>query len=224
MEITVDLFSGLWPIQILDSAIPIEEYCTVDLSIKNPELESMEISKADECQQYIATVLKRNGAQVAYGGYLEQRNLYGSSKRFKGEEPRNIHLGMDFWCVAGTEVLSPLDGRVHSFANNSDYGNYGPTIILEHQYSGFSFYTLYGHLSLDSLTNLYVGKSFARGDVLCKLGTPEINVGYAPHLHFQLILDLQDYAGDYPGVCSRGDLEFYKTNCPDPNLLLGMLS
>lgn len=224
MELIDNLFSRLRPIQILDKVIPIADYCPIDLSITNKEIKSLDISNADECQKYITAVLKRNEAQVAYGGYLEQRDLYGSSKRFEGEEPRNIHLGLDFWCEAGTKVGVPIDGVVHSFANNSDFGNYGPTIILEHSYEGYSFYSLYGHLSTDSLENIHVGKSFARGEVLCRLGTPEINVGYAPHLHFQLILDLQDANGDYPGVCSKGDLEFYKTNCPDPNLLLGILS
>jgi hypothetical protein len=41
--------------------------------------------------------------------------------------------------------LAALDGRVHSFQNNDSLGNYGPTIILEHQVEDLTFYTLYGH-------------------------------------------------------------------------------
>ena len=47
-----------------------------------------------------------------------------------------------------------------------------------------------------------------------------MNGDYAPHLHFQIIKDVQDFVGDYPGVCSKMDLEFYKKNCLDPELLL----
>ena len=32
--------------------------------------------------------------------------------------------------------------------------------------------------------------------------------------------NITDYTGDYPGVCSTLNLDFYLENCPDPNLLL----
>ncbi|UOY05958.1 peptidoglycan DD-metalloendopeptidase family protein [Muricauda sp. SCSIO 64092] len=221
MEIVQSIKKGLGPIPILDSSIPVSQYCPINLSKDNRELNSVNVSDARECQDYVDVVLKRNGGRVAYGGYLEKRNLYGDSERFKGKEPRDIHLGMDFWCTSGTKVLAPLNGVVHSFANNSDFGNYGPTVILRHQIKGDSFYTLYGHLSLESLGGLYMGKVIEKGEPFVSLGTPDINVGYAPHLHFQLVLDLDNYQGDYPGVCSKKDLVYFRKNCPDPNLLLG---
>lgn len=206
-------------IQILDTSIGLAEYVTVDLSSENPELLNVVISNPDECQVYIDKVLKDNIALVAYGGYLEKRNLYTSSNRFSEDKIRDIHLGMDFWCVARTKVITPLDGKVHSFQNNSDKGNYGPTIILEHKIKNVSFYTLYGHLSMDSLNGLYIGKEFIKGEAIATLGTPDINVNYAPHLHFQIINEVGNFIGDYPGVCHSSDLDFFKNNCPDPNLL-----
>lgn len=209
------------PIPILGRNIPVTSYCPIDLSVNNRELDTISISSAEACQQYVSHVLDREKSKVAYGGYMEKRNLYEDSERFNGMEPRNIHLGVDFWCDAGTEVLAPLDGIVHSFANNADYGNYGPTIILTHKISGKRFHTLYGHLSLRSLEGLYVGKVINTGTILGALGTPEVNVGYAPHLHFQLIRDIGDYQGDYPGVCSKSDLKYFSDNCPNPNFILG---
>lgn len=206
-------------VQILDNAIKQEDYCAIDLSSENPELLGVAISEPHSCQSYIDKVLKRNNAKVACGGYLEKRNLYALSYRFSEGKERNIHLGMDFWCNANTKVIVPITGKVHSFKNNSDFGNYGPTIILEHAIDSFSFYTLYGHLSLESLHNLYVGKEFTKGENLGTLGTPDINVNYAPHLHFQIIQTIGDYSGDYPGVCNKDDVNFYKSNCLDPNLL-----
>ena len=167
--------------------------------------------------------MKLQNAKVAYGGYLEKRGIYRRSDYFNQEDPeteRNIHLGLDLWIEAGTPVFSPLEGHIHSFKNNTNYGDYGPCIILEHYLNGFKFYTLYGHLSFESLIDREVGTIIQRGEQIATLGIPEVNGKYPPHLHFQIIKDLQDYDGDYPGVCNKINLEFYLENCPDPNLLL----
>ncbi len=172
----------------------------------------------DTVFQYIHSA----NANGAYGGYLEKRNLYQSSERFN-DNPQNvryIHLGVDFWVAENTPVLVPYDGLVHSFANNDDRGNYGPTIILEHHINQFKFYTLFGHLSLESIQNLKPNQIVKQGELLAYLGNHQVNGGYPPHLHFQLILDLQGYQGDYPGVSASNDLEFYKNNCPNPLAIL----
>lgn len=206
-------------IAILDTGIPLSQYCPIDLSSSNRDLDKFDITLPESCQAYVDQVLSQNNAQVAYGGYLEHRSLY-RSQRFVTSGQRDIHLGMDFWCDAGTKVIAPLYGRVLSFKNNSDIGNYGPTIILEHQMGDILFHTLYGHLSLESLNGLQINQPFFKGQVLGTLGTSDINVNYAPHLHFQIISDVEGCAGDYPGVCSRNKLDFYQKNCPNPNLLL----
>ncbi len=209
-------------IAILDMEISIGKYIPLDLSILNIELETLDISNPLVCQDYIDKVVNNDSSSLAYGGYLERRNLYSKSPGFgiKGEEERNIHLGMDFWAKAGTKVIAPLGGVVHSFKNNAVSGDYGPTIILEHVLNGIQFYTLYGHLSIESLQGLYKNKDFKAGEVLATLGDTPINVNYAPHLHFQIIKELGDFKGDYPGVCAQKDLHTYQKNCPDPNLLL----
>lgn len=210
------------PVAILDAKIPLSAHTPIDLSAYNTDLEDLVVTDPDQCQAYIDQILKQNSAAVAYGGYLEQRNLYVDKSGFttQGKPPRNVHLGMDFWAPAGTQVVTPLHGKVHSFQNNTTPGDYGPTIILVHEVNEITFHTLYGHLSLESLEGLYVGKEFQSGETLATLGTPDINVNYAPHLHFQIIQDLQNNQGDYPGVCTRTDLDFYSRNCPNPNLLL----
>lgn len=210
------------PTRLFKETFSHADYIPLDLSVTNKMLDAYNITDAKECQEYINKVLREQNGKIAYGGYLEKRNLYGSADRFKGEAIRNIHLGMDFWIAAGTPIYCPLAGTVHSFANNADFGNYGPTIILHHIYKEYSFYTLYGHLSLESLEGLSVGKAIPKGTVFATLGAPEVNVGYAPHLHFQVILDVEQFNGDYPGVCAVERLSFYQNNCPNPNLLLGL--
>ncbi len=197
-------------------------YTRLDLSQQNEVLSDYDITDALQCQAYIDAVLYSKKADIAYGGYLERRNLYQNSTHFNhaGQQDRNIHLGIDLWVKAGTPLLAPLSGKIHSFANNGGYGNYGPTIILVHSTPALKFYTLYGHLSRTSLENIAEGKIVSQGSVLGAVGNTPENGGYAPHLHFQIILELQGYKGDYPGVSTHQDRNFYQKNCPDPNLLL----
>ena len=207
---------------ILDAAISIAKYVPIDFSVKNEELARVDLSDPYKTENFIDNYLREKNALVAYGGYNEERNLYKSSSIFNTqfEEVRNIHLGVDFWTKAGTIVRCPLDGIVHSFKNNATSGDYGPTIVLEHHLNDVVFYTLYGHLSIASLDKLFVGKEIKKGTKLAYLGIPEENVNYAPHLHFQIIKDLQGKTGDYPGVCSKKEKTAYLENCPDPLLLL----
>ena len=131
-------------------------------------------------------------------------------------------MGLDLWIEADTPIYAPLNGTIHSFKNNGNYGDYGPTLILKHLIDQIEFYTLYGHLSLASLEGLNVGIEVKQGEQIATLGTAEVNGDYPPHLHFQIIKDLQNFKGDYPGVSNQLGLEFYTQNCPDPNLLLGL--
>jgi murein DD-endopeptidase MepM/ murein hydrolase activator NlpD len=162
-------------------------------------------------------------AQPSYGGYGEDRSVY-TQELFApaGEEPRTIHLGLDIFAPAGTEVVTPFPARVHSSRINDKPGDYGPTIILEHAIDGGVFYTLYGHLSRDSLKGLKPGAAFMAGEPVATLGTRNENGGWPPHLHFQVILDLKGMRGDYPGVCKRSERDQWLSICPDPRPLLGL--
>ena len=211
------------PLYVLDSKIPIQDYIPLDLSNRNQVLKNVDTSSSKEFEVFIFEYLKSNHAQVAFGGYNEARTIYQRSTHFNPRDAtpqRNIHLGMDLWLEANAPVFSPLDAVVHSFENNANYGDYGPTFILKHNVDGVVFYTLYGHLSLESLTVLKVGQHFKQGERIAVLGDASVNGDYPPHLHFQIIRNLQGFKGDYPGVCSKQDLAFYLSNCPDPNLLL----
>jgi murein DD-endopeptidase MepM/ murein hydrolase activator NlpD len=206
-------------VKVIDSSIPYSKYTPLDLSVSNTKLAEIDLVNAGIFENFIENHLQENDSEVAFGGYNEVRNLYNENSHFN-EENRNIHLGIDFWIKAGTPVLAALDGKVHSFNFNAGNGNYGPTIILEHSFENHIFYTLYGHLSTDSIAEIEIGAAFNKGQVLATLGDSSVNGGYSSHLHFQIIKKIDRYFGDYPGVCSKNDLEYYLENCPDPNLLL----
>ena len=138
-------------------------------------------------------------------------------------EPRRLHLGVDIWGPAETPVYAPLEGTVHSYAFNEAYGDYGATLILQHDINGFLFHTLYGHLSLASIQQKQEGQLIAKGEWIAAFGEPAENGHWPPHLHFQIIVDMQGMKGDYPGVCRFSEKEKYLTNCPDADSILGMM-
>ena len=213
------LTSGFTP--VIGGEYPKEDYAYIDLSQNNRDLLKLEVASSKAFSIFVDEYLRNKNKKAAYGGYNELRTLYNRSELFNNTEAnRNIHIGLDVWVPAYSEIISPLDGKIHSFKDNDNFGDYGPTIILEHTFDDRTFFTLYGHLSRKSLQNLSPGAEVKAGDKIAELGNFEENGDYAPHLHFQIMEDMQDYTGDYPGVVKKEDLDHYLKNCPDPNLLL----
>ena len=146
----IQLLKSLKAHPVVDRSIQNSAYIPLDLSIYNTKLKAVNVSSSDNLEQFIWDYMKNHNAKVAYGGYLEQRGIYKRSDYFNQSNPeteRNIHLGLDFWIEADTPIYAPLKGTIHSFKNNSNYGDYGPTLILKHLIDQIEFYTLYGHLS-----------------------------------------------------------------------------
>ena len=216
------LFLQLENVKVIDISIPYSQYCPIDLSVSNSELSKIDIKSPNDLEIFIENHLRNNNAKVTYGGYNELRNLYKGNILFNDSlaDERNIHIGMDLWIKAGTSVLAALDGTVYGFDNNSGPGNYGPTIILKHHLENHIFYTLYGHLSMESLTKIEIGSFFKQGQQIATLGNPTVNGGYSPHLHFQIIKNIESIISDYPGVCNKKRLNYYLENCPNNNLIL----
>ena len=138
---------------VIAPEIGIESYISIDLSIQNTSLSINDLRSSSSFSNYINAYLESHSKQIAYGGYLERRLLYSRSIHFNTNinHQRDIHLGIDLWCVVNTAVTAAFCGRIHSFKNNTNFGDYGPTIIIEHQFEEFQFFTLYGHLSLASI-------------------------------------------------------------------------
>jgi 4-aminobutyrate aminotransferase-like enzyme len=162
------------------------------------------------------------GADVAIGHYCEDRNVYESDFFVdEGKESRTVHLAVDLFAPAGTPVYAALDGKVFLFNDNTAHLDNGPMIVLEHETDqGIKFHTLYAHLSRESLEGLFVGKEIASGQQIATMGTEEVNVGWPPHTHFQIILDLCDMAHDIFGVAALSELPVWRSICPNPNLIL----
>lgn len=194
----------------------------MDFTGGNNELTTTDISDTEKFSMYINQKLLAANARYGVGGYGENRILYRRSNLFNGVEPRSIHLGVDIWGPVGTTVYAPLGGMVHSLAFNDHFGDYGATIILQHQLDTIQFHTLYGHISLADLANVMPGNYVNRGQVIAHFGPPAENGNWPPHLHFQVINDLRLREGDYPGVSTISESGYYLDNCPDADLILDM--
>lgn len=193
----------------------------LDFSESNKNLLVQNLTETAVFSDYVFDVMLSKNQYTGIGGYDENRVIYRQRDHFTNQEnPRSIHLGIDIWADAGEAIYSPLAGEVHSFAFNNQFGDYGPTIILKHQLEEIEFYTLYGHLSLESLDGLYEGKQFAAGEKIAAIGNFPENGDWPPHLHFQVIGEIGEYKGDFPGVSSIENRENFLRICPDPNLIL----
>lgn len=197
-----------------------------DLSVGSRELSAWdEPDNMEKLSVWMSGRISAAKARVGIGRYGEVRQFY-SSDIFKvpgndAPEWRTVHLGMDLFLEAGSSVFAPLDGTVHSLQNNDGYLDYGPTVILEHKISGDQeFYTLYGHLSTDSLASLTEGARIKKGQRVGSVGRLGENGGWPPHLHFQIITDLLGRRGDFPGVAAPSQQDLWLSLCPDPNLIL----
>ncbi|EDM45131.1 hypothetical protein SCB49_03384 [unidentified eubacterium SCB49] len=166
---------------------------------------------------------KQHPNALLANGYLEERAFYNTS-RFErettnGKEYRNIHLGTDFWVPARTPIYAIYDSEVVVSYHNDFHKDYGPLLILKHQRNDTFFYTLYGHLSVDSLALSPKGKILKKGDLIAHIGNEVENGHWAPHLHFQVITDLLGETENYNGVAFPSELERWKELCPDPSFL-----
>jgi len=200
----------------------IRDYATIDLSADT--LSRLDVKDEDDLKAYLAKHHQSTQSKYLWGGYLEHRSLYQSDLFKRADsEVRDIHLGIDIWGIVYEQVHAPIDGTIHSFAYNDGALDYGYTLILSHRIDEVQFYTLYGHLGPGYYPSWKEGKSINAGDAIADLGPPDTNGGWLPHLHFQVMMDMEGRVGDFPGVCSRQHLRKWKALCPNPQELIAPL-
>ena len=120
-------------------------------------------------------------------------------------------MAVDVFAPAGTPVFAPFDGVVERRENRDRPGDYGGLLVLRHD-------GLLDAARASRPATLASGEVRA-GEEIARLGAPEVNGGWEPHLHLQLFTDL---VGDLPGVALSDEADVWRSVCPDPNLLLGL--
>ncbi len=213
---------------ILETDVRTSPAIVFDLSVGSTFLGAdPRLAETRNLSEIVFREMKIANASVGVGRYNEPRLLYTSplfgAAANPTDERRTVHLGIDLFAVPGTPIHAPLEGVVHSVAINTAPLDYGPVVILRHQTGdGVEFFTLYGHLARESFDALQPGQRIARGQQFARIGDVHENGGWAPHLHFQIILDLLDRGSDFPGVALASERAVWTSLSPDPNLLLGI--
>jgi 4-aminobutyrate aminotransferase-like enzyme/Ser/Thr protein kinase RdoA (MazF antagonist) len=213
------------PIVSLDFST--SKFAVLDLSVGSLEFETpSDFTDIEYFSRLVARKMDEENADIGLGRYNEPRLIYSgdqyTSPSNYGAESRTIHLAIDLFLKPGRTVYAPFDGHIHSFKNNSLPYDNGPTIVLEHNAgnTGHKFYTLFSHLSESSLIGLSKDKVIKKGDFVGKVGSYPTNGGWPAHLHFQLIMDMFNWEGDYYGVAPPSQRDLWLSICPNPNLIL----
>ena len=213
---------------VVDADLHSPDTLVLDMSIGSTLLGAdVEATDMHIVTQRVFAQMEAAGSPVGIGRYAEARPFYTTNlfQTPAEERPiaRTIHLGIDIYLPHGMPVYAPLEGRIHSFQNNSGHLDYGPTLILEHATdAGERFYTLYGHLGMAALCGIKSGMQVHKGRLLAHIGAIDVNGGWPPHLHFQIMVDTLDMVGDFPGVAAPRLRKIWTSICPDPNLILGI--
>lgn len=172
-----------------------------------------------ELSELIDRTMVAAGTKFAFGRYAEPRELYSNENFSTAEstETRTIHMGVDLFCAGATPVFAPLDAIVEHVANNDRELDYGPLTILRHKDdAGRDFFSLYGHLGTDVFDRLEPGHRVTAGQQIATVGMPPGNGNWPPHLHFQLISDLQGLGVDFPGVAQKSQRVHWLGLSPSP--------
>lgn len=196
----------------------------VDMSIGSNWLgHEYEYNDNDLMEFKFGRLAHENPNSIIAGGYLEPRPIY-TTDAYKvqsnlGSIHRTVHLGIDFWLPALTPVYALFDGEIEISRNDAGDKEYGGLIIIKHEFPELTFYTLYGHQSVESVQSWKKGDKVKKGQKISELGIHEENGNWASHLHFQVMLDMLGNEEEFPGVTYPDQVDIWKSICPDPNLL-----
>ncbi|GAB2179065.1 aminotransferase class III-fold pyridoxal phosphate-dependent enzyme [Dongia sp. agr-C8] len=181
--------------------------------------------RPEEAERLWDDITVREGVTLGIGAWGEERPVY-SSDAFKSvfapNLRRKLHLGLDLFAPAGTQVRTPLDGTVVDLFETDVPLDYGHAVLLRHAPDGHVFYSLWGHLSAQTVQDRKIGEKLKAGDVLGAFGKPSENGNWQPHVHIQLITYAEPKAADVIGAGEKDYLELWRQLFPDPAEFVGL--
>lgn len=209
---------------VLELDVRHERCLLLDFDASSPLLDSPD---GDNSEPALTARIRRAmlgaGVRLAVGSYDELRPPYPQHDPADPGDPRVVHLGVDLFAEPGSAVQAPLAGIVHDVGASASPLGYGPTIVLRHDIDRDTrFFTLYGHLDRDAIDLCHQDQPVAAGSRLGRIGTPEVNGGWTPHLHFQVVTDLLGLGRRFPGMGHLSQREAWRLLSPNPNLILGI--
>ncbi len=181
--------------------------------------------KSGELDQEVMT--QAGGAQVIIGRYCEPRLIYTTPEFRSGShmasDKRTIHMGVDIFVPAGSDVFAPWDAVVHGVNIFETHLDYGGVLVLKYTTDeGHDLYSLFGHLNHDVADRLKVGDKVSKGQLIAKIGAEGENGGWTPHLHFQLAMTDFGKGCDIPGVVNADEIDIWRGYYPNPAAMFGL--
>jgi len=179
---------------------------------------------AQEFDEWFAAKRDKLDARYGIGRYGEDRTVYQSASFASpaSSERRTIHMGLDVFVDADEALYAPIDGTVFTVHNNAFHLDYGPTLILRHETDlGTPFYSLYGHLSPSIFELHKEGDTINAGQLIGHIGDWDVNGGWSPHLHFQIMTDMFGHKENFYGVGHKSLWHVWQQICIEPDLMLG---
>ncbi|HET6620395.1 MAG TPA: aminotransferase class III-fold pyridoxal phosphate-dependent enzyme, partial [Dongiaceae bacterium] len=175
--------------------------------------------RPEEADRLWRAIAAKDGTELGIGPWGEQRPVYSSDafrSLFDPDLRRTMHLGLDLFAPAGSNVRTPLDATVVDLYETDVPLDYGHAVLLRHEPEGLAFYSLWGHLSAQTVRDRKVGEQLRAGEVIGQLGDTHENGNWQPHVHIQLITYRPERAADIIGAGEPGYRDVWRDLFPDP--------
>ncbi|MCC2650903.1 MAG: aminotransferase class III-fold pyridoxal phosphate-dependent enzyme [Microvirga sp.] len=173
-----------------------------------------------------AELERQLGFTLGLGPWGERRVIYTApffESVLAAGKRRNVHLGLDIFAPAGTEMFTPLAATVVAATINPEPQDYGGLILLEHEPEpGLRFWTLWGHLDHASIRERRVGERLDAGSFVARLGDYAENGGWVPHVHLQLTTVPYEDVSIIPGVGEETFVSVWEDLYPRPYDFAGL--
>jgi len=172
---------------------------TESLNMRDVYDQNRLLSQASEADKY-----------YTYGGFGEDRVELWSG--FERSVEKMVHLGVDFNNLPEYEPVCALAGGkvIHVMLDESPFNGWGGRVMIQDD----TYVYLYGHLFPDAAYLVEEDDDIAEGDIVGYVGPPEMNGGWFPHLHLQImthayvkrfekdlaLLDGYDFQGHLEGI------------------------
>ncbi len=210
--------------RVLKPSLAKPKVLALDLTAAGPDAGAWTTLDAAGAERLIEERVAQAGADFAIGLYAEDRIIYKGDayETPTAGQRRTIHLGIDVFAPAHEPVHAPFAGAVAFIHDDAVEFGFGPTVLLEHRTEeGDIFWTLYGHLSRQSVARLAVGQAVAGGEAFCSLGEASENGNWSPHLHFQIVTDHLGLGARMHGVGVGDQWQVWRAISPDPSVVFG---
>ncbi|MEP0986668.1 peptidoglycan DD-metalloendopeptidase family protein [Ekhidna sp.] len=153
------------------------------LSIPNLDFSVNKKTDQDSSEPSIMPVRSKDLVRLSSGFGMRMHPIY---------KVRKMHLGTDFACREGSEIIATADGVVEKVEAKTD--GYGKLVVINH---GNGFKTRYAQLSSFKIKQ---GDQVKKGDLIALSGNSGSST--APHLHYEIQkgdkrVDPMDYITDF---------------------------